>query len=114
MATVLVLLVGIAVVVAGMAVVAQTRPRAGSTFGPDTVGLIATEDGDPAEGDAARPVYVYRYAPGATFLTMTSIRNDGPVALTLLGPAPPPPDIEDLAGLGRPVARKLVAGRRGA
>lgn len=65
-----------------------TAPQAGSTFGSDAVGLIATEEGE------ARPVYVYRHEPGVTFLTMTSIRNDGPIALTLLGLVPPPADIE--------------------
>lgn len=91
------LLVGVVVAAAGIVAVAVTAPKAGSTFGPYTVGLIATEAEDPEDpevGAEDRPIYVYRYAPGATFLTMTSIRNVGPIALTLLGPEPPPADIE--------------------
>lgn len=93
-AAIVVLVAAVAVALAGLLVVTGTQPRAGSTFAPDPVGLIATEPGDPDEGDEPRPVLVYRYAPGGSFLTMTSIRNDGPVALALLGPAPPPPDID--------------------
>lgn len=88
------LLVGIVVAAGGIVAVDATTPMAGSAFAPDPVGLLATEAEDPASSEEPRPIYVYRYAPGATFLTMTSIRNDGPLALTLLGPEPPPPDIE--------------------
>jgi hypothetical protein len=89
-----VLLLGLTSAVAGLVVVAMTEPRAGSTFGPGAVGLIATEEIDPAESDEPGAAYVYRYAPGATFLTMTSIRNDGLIALTLLGSEAPPVGIE--------------------
>lgn len=97
LAIIVVLLLGAVFAMAGIAVVAGMAPKAGASFGPDAVGLITTEESDPTEGDEPRTVYVYRYAPGATFLTMTSIRNDGPIALTLLGPAPPPAGVESTA-----------------
>lgn len=96
-AALLLVLVGVVLAAAGVVVVTDTAPQAGSTFGPDAVGLIATEEGEPTEAGEPRPVYVYRYEPGVTFLTMTSIRNDGPIALTLLGLVPPPADIESTA-----------------
>ncbi len=57
----------------------------GSTYAPDPVGLLATESSDDANDGEARTRYVYRHELGATVLTLTTIRNDGPFAPTLLG-----------------------------
>lgn len=91
---VLAVLVIVAVAVTVIGIIEGTAPATGSTHAPDAVGLIATEQDDPAASDEPRPIHVYRYVPGATFLTMTTVRNDGPVALILLGPAAPPADIQ--------------------
>jgi hypothetical protein len=64
----------------------------GSVSGTDPVGLLETfEDVDGVE------VQRYRYEPGASFLTLASVRNDGPLAITLVGLVEPQADIAETA-----------------
>jgi hypothetical protein len=63
----------------------------GPVSGRDPVGLLATIDDD--EGVLQR----YRYEPGASFLTLASVSNEGPLAITLLGLVEPLADVADTA-----------------
>ena len=102
----LVLVGAIAIVVVAWALLAMPLV-AGSTYAPDPVGLLATETTDDANGGEARTRYVYRHELGATVLTLTTIRNDGPIAITLLGLGDPPLDADQTALVW---AGRLLAG----
>lgn len=68
--------------------------RPGSVSGTDPVGLLASlEDVDGVV------LQRYRYEPGASSLTLASVRNEGPLAITLLGLVEPPADFADRAGM---------------
>lgn len=83
----------LAITVAGVSTFALTLEPLGpgSVSGADPVGLIATTEQD---DDV---LHLYRYEPGASFLTLTSIRNVGPMAITFVGLVEPRSDIVDSA-----------------
>jgi len=67
----------VAVVAAGL--VLDQPLRAGSVGGPDTSTTTTQHDGETT-------VYVGRYAPGGDYFTIATVRNDGLVPITLIGP----------------------------
>jgi hypothetical protein len=81
------------VIVAGLAfAVTVDALRQGPVSGPDPVGLLASiEDVDGVV------LQRYRYEPGASFLTLASVHNEGPLAITLLGLVEPSADVADTA-----------------
>lgn len=84
-----------------VAVVVLVTPAYGSSSAPDATGLLSIEypeDGnagdDEGEDRPDRTRYVYRHDLGITVMTLASVRNDGPVPLTVVGVGDPPPDAE--------------------
>lgn len=87
------LVVGLTVLV-GTAAVASTSLRYGSSSAPDQEGLLEVRDPseEDLDGDGGpdRLAYVYRHDLGISMLTLASIRNDGPLPVTIVGVGEPP------------------------
>jgi hypothetical protein len=91
-AVVLAIVLAIVLAVTGYVAVTFDPLRTGSVSGTDPSGLLATiEDHD------GGVLHLYKYAPGVSFLTLASIRNDGPIAITLLGLEAAPANAPDNA-----------------
>jgi hypothetical protein len=88
-----VVFVAVALILVGTVAFAITLDplRPGSVSGPDPVGLLTTTEDDTGV------LHMYRYAPGVSFLTLASVRNEGPIAITFLGLVEPRADIADSA-----------------
>jgi hypothetical protein len=75
-------LLSVAVVVTAVGLLLYQPLGRGSIATADQVGLIDSSDGNADEP----PSYTYRYAPGAEYFTAFTIRNNGSLPVTLIGP----------------------------
>ncbi len=82
--------IGVALVVGGAAALFLCQPLSTeSVAGSDEVERLGVRDEDD------ETIYEYRYAPGGEYFTMFTIRNDGPLRITVNGP-----DREDITAMG--------------
>lgn len=84
----------LAAIGAGAATLTVDPLAAGSTYGPDPIGLLATTASQDDPGLEVRSTFHYRFAPGGSGRTFTTVANRGPLPISVLGPGDPPPDAE--------------------